>query len=48
MMTPTLTKLTKAFDMAGFEIRIVGGAVRDCLLGEQPKDIDLCTDGRRR
>jgi len=28
---------------AGFETRIAGGAVRDMLLGETPKDIDLAT-----
>lgn len=44
MMTPSLTKLMQKFDLAGFEIRIVGGAVRDKLLGIEPKDIDLCTD----
>lgn len=44
MMTPSLTKLMRKFDMAGFQIRIVGGAVRDKLLGITPKDIDLCTD----
>lgn len=39
-----LKKLFRSFDNAGFEVRIVGGAVRDFLLGQEPKDIDLCTD----
>jgi tRNA nucleotidyltransferase (CCA-adding enzyme) len=32
------------FTQAGFEIRLVGGAVRDFLRGEEPKDLDFCTD----
>jgi len=43
-MTPETKKLSKAFDMAGFEIRFVGGCVRDVLLGVEPKDVDFCTD----
>jgi tRNA nucleotidyltransferase (CCA-adding enzyme) len=39
-----LQKLQKAFNQAGFDIRIVGGAVRDSLIGIEPKDIDLCTN----
>ena len=44
LMTPETKKLSKAFDMAGFEIRFVGGCVRDVLLGVEPKDVDFCTD----
>lgn len=32
------------FAPAGFDIRLVGGSVRDTLMGKTPKDIDLCTD----
>lgn len=32
------------FSQAGFEIRLVGGAVRDFLRGHDPKDLDFCTD----
>lgn len=32
------------FEIHGFELRIVGGAVRDHLMGLEPKDIDLVTD----
>jgi tRNA nucleotidyltransferase (CCA-adding enzyme) len=35
-----LDKLTAA----GFEAYIVGGCVRDSLLGENPKDFDVCTN----
>lgn len=36
--------LGQMFKDAGFEIRLVGGAVRDFLRGEDPKDLDFCTD----
>jgi tRNA nucleotidyltransferase (CCA-adding enzyme) len=39
-----LLKLRALFQAAGFDIRIVGGAVRDILCGHTPKDVDLCTD----
>lgn len=44
LMTPETKKLMSAFDQAGFEIRFVGGCVRDALLGVVPKDVDFCTD----
>lgn len=44
LMTPQTEKLGRAFDKAGFEVRFVGGCVRDVLLGVTPKDIDFCTD----
>lgn len=43
LMTPETSKLGHAFDMAGFEIRFVGGCVRDAMLGVAPKDVDFCT-----
>jgi len=43
-MTPETKKLFKAMDRAGFEMRFVGGCVRDAMLGVEPKDIDFCTD----
>jgi tRNA nucleotidyltransferase (CCA-adding enzyme) len=39
-----LVALRKEFQKNGFDIRIVGGAVRDILNNKSPKDIDLCTD----
>ena len=39
-----LITLREHFVQKGFDIRFVGGCVRDCLLGIEPKDIDLCTD----
>lgn len=39
-----LMALRPLFRERGFDIRIVGGSVRDMLLDQVPKDIDLCTD----
>jgi len=36
-------KIIDKLDQAGFEAYVVGGCVRDSLLGVQPKDWDLCT-----
>ena len=36
-------RLCTSFEMAGFEIRFVGGCVRDLLMKRSPKDIDLST-----
>ena len=43
--TPTqdLLDLQMMFDTHRHQLRIVGGAVRDLVLGHEPKDIDLCT-----
>ena len=43
-MTPELFKLRQHFQDDGFDIKFVGGYVRDTLLGLTPKDIDFCTD----
>jgi tRNA nucleotidyltransferase (CCA-adding enzyme) len=40
----TLKSLRGMFVQRGFDIRFVGGCVRDTLLGISPKDVDLCTD----
>ena len=44
IVSPELRVLRACFQKVGFDIRIVGGAVRDMLRGIPPKDIDLCTD----
>ena len=36
--------VVRALQQAGFEAYIVGGAVRDLLLGLRPKDFDVATD----
>ena len=43
LITPDVKSLGDIFAKHGHEIRIVGGAVRDAVLGKEPKDIDLAT-----
>jgi tRNA nucleotidyltransferase (CCA-adding enzyme) len=43
-ITPELHELRARFNQRGFDIRLVGGVVRDTLAGIPAKDIDLCTD----
>jgi tRNA nucleotidyltransferase (CCA-adding enzyme) len=44
VITSSIKKLAKVFKDNKYELRIVGGAVRDIALGKEPKDIDLATD----
>lgn len=44
ILNPDLHALRDAFLAGGRDLRLVGGCVRDILMGQQPKDIDLCTD----
>jgi tRNA nucleotidyltransferase (CCA-adding enzyme) len=44
LLTPELRKLESVFNQYGYDLRIVGGAVRDLVQGKEPKDIDLATD----
>lgn len=41
---PLVTEVGYAFYEAGYQVYLVGGYVRDKLLGEDPVDVDLCTD----
>lgn len=43
---PVLTELGERFGAAGHEIALVGGPVRDALLGRDSSDLDLTTDAR--
>jgi tRNA nucleotidyltransferase (CCA-adding enzyme) len=43
ILTPDVRRLGKIFKKHGHEIRVVGGAVRDTVLGKDAKDIDLAT-----
>ena len=38
--------LNKAFKKEGEQLYVVGGAVRDAILGMKPKDVDLATSAR--
>lgn len=40
---PVVRTLAEAFDAAGFEFAVVGGPVRDALLGRQTHDLDFTT-----
>ena len=44
VITSSIKKLDKVFKSNKYELRIVGGAVRDLAVGKTPKDIDLATD----
>lgn len=44
MITLDLLELDRIFNRHGFSIRLVGGCVRDYLLGMVPHDIDIATD----
>ena len=39
-----IRNLMKAFENNGYQILVVGGAVRDLILGLEPKDYDLATN----
>jgi poly(A) polymerase len=45
-LTPAAAKVCTALREAGFSGYVVGGAVRDLLLGIRPKDFDVATDAR--
>ena len=44
ILTPQLLRLESVFKSEGYGFRLVGGVVRDILLGHTPKDIDIATD----
>ena len=44
LVTPELVQLESVFKSNGYDFRLVGGVVRDLLLGNSPKDIDIATD----
>jgi len=41
-----IDQIHKAFKKAGKKLYVVGGAVRDAILGNKPKDFDLATDAK--
>ncbi|MGN7800070.1 CCA tRNA nucleotidyltransferase [Leifsonia sp. 22587] len=44
--TPSVARLADAFEAAGHELALVGGPVRDALLGRAVHDLDFTTDAR--
>src|SRR5678810_891145 len=45
-ISPAAAKVCTVLREAGFSSYVVGGAVRDLLLGIPPKDFDIATDAR--
>src|SRR3954451_1750869 len=45
-LSPAASKVCAVLREAGFSAYVVGGAVRDLLLGITPKDFDIATDAR--
>ncbi len=44
VFTPDIKKVIATVRKYGFDIRVVGGAVRDFLRGKAPRDVDFATD----
>jgi tRNA nucleotidyltransferase (CCA-adding enzyme) len=44
IFTPEIKTVIHTIRKYGFDIRVVGGAVRDFLLGKAPRDVDFATD----
>ena len=44
LLSPNAVRVTNTLQEAGFKAFIVGGAVRDLLLGHKPKDFDIATN----
>lgn len=44
IFTPELRALAGLFERHNYELRIAGGAVRDILMRQRPKDLDFATD----
>ena len=44
LLSPNAVRVTQTLQEAGFKALIVGGAVRDLLLGIKPKDFDIATN----
>jgi poly(A) polymerase len=44
LVSPNAVKVTQTLQEAGFKAFVVGGAVRDLLLGIKPKDFDVATN----
>src|SRR5690349_25030864 len=43
-VSPVADELGRRFAAAGHELHLVGGSVRDALLGRLGEDLDFCTD----
>jgi poly(A) polymerase len=45
-LSPNAIKVCERLHSSGFQAYLVGGCVRDILLGQQPKDFDIATNAR--
>jgi poly(A) polymerase len=45
-VSPVADELGRRFAAAGYDLHLVGGSVRDALLGRLGDDLDFCTDAR--
>ncbi len=43
---PDAIRITDKLKAAGFEVYIVGGSIRDLMVGKKPKDFDIATDAQ--
>src|SRR6202049_5011498 len=46
MLKDFATAIVQTLRQRGFQAYLVGGCVRDLLLGREPSDYDVCTDAR--
>lgn len=44
IFSPEIKQVIEAIRKYGFDLRVVGGAVRDFILGKEPRDVDFVTD----
>jgi len=44
LFSPGTRRVLETLNNAGYEAYVVGGAVRDMLIGREPKEFDVCTD----
>ena len=44
IFTPNIKKVIRVVRKYGFDIRVIGGAVRDFLRGKMPRDVDFATN----
>lgn len=44
IVAPHIYKVIERLQSAGFETYVVGGAIRDLMLGRPPKDYDISTE----
>ena len=46
LLSKNSIKVLKKLDQSGFQAFLVGGCIRDLLIGEKPKDFDIATNAK--